>query len=89
MAALGLGDCERATRLFGAGQAAYDRIGGSPSAVDLARYDDALAAVRRELGDERLEQALREGRAFSVEQAVAYALEPTRAGAPTETIAPS
>jgi predicted ATPase/class 3 adenylate cyclase len=89
VAALGLGDCERAALLFGAGQAVYDRIGGSPSGVDLARYDDALAAVRRELGDERLEQALHEGRAFDVEQAVAYVLEPTRAGAPTETIAPS
>jgi predicted ATPase/class 3 adenylate cyclase len=87
VAALGLGDYERAARLFGAGQAVYDRIGAS-SGVDLARYDDALAAVRRELGDERLEQALGEGRALDVEQAIAYVLEPSRAGGPAETISP-
>jgi predicted ATPase/class 3 adenylate cyclase len=82
VAASGLGDYERAARLFGAGQAAYDRVGGSPSGVAVARYDDALATVRRELGDERFEQAFGEGRALDVEQAVAYVLEPSGAGAP-------
>jgi predicted ATPase/class 3 adenylate cyclase len=62
------------TRLFGAAQALRERSGRSLSAGMVLRHDLGLAAVRQRLTPETFATAWDEGRAMSLEQAIAYAL---------------
>jgi tetratricopeptide (TPR) repeat protein len=71
----GAGRPERAARLFAAADALQEsmRLRRSPS--DQPDHDDAVAAVRSSLGGATFTTAWTEGRAMTLEQAVAYALE--------------
>jgi hypothetical protein len=66
---------ERAARLFGAVDTLLE---SSPSVLtndDRQLYEQSLAAVRSLLNEEAFGRASAEGRAMSLEQAIAYALE--------------
>ncbi|HUG38093.1 MAG TPA: hypothetical protein VML54_14135 [Candidatus Limnocylindrales bacterium] len=68
------GDHARAARLLGAAEALRD-ASGTREMPDWPRANDQdVAAVRAALGDEAFAAAWAEGRAMSMEQAVAYAL---------------
>jgi tetratricopeptide (TPR) repeat protein len=64
---------ERAVRLSGAAAALKERIGGSQPMRGLWEEAD-IAAARAAMGDEAAAAALAEGRAMTVDQALAYAL---------------
>ncbi len=64
----------RAIRLFGATATLRHRIGGDWWPADRAAFDHHLAAVRDRLDAAAFTQAWHEGRAMTMEQAVAYAL---------------
>ena len=49
-------------------------VGFPPSSYDRVTDENASAATRTALGDEAFEQAWREGRAMTLEDAVKYAL---------------
>jgi DNA-binding NarL/FixJ family response regulator len=67
---------EQAARLFGAYDAIINTTGYGFFQVDRATFDRGRAAAYAELGEERWQTAVEEGRAMSVDEAVAYALEP-------------
>jgi non-specific serine/threonine protein kinase len=68
----GLGDHERAMRLFGAATAIQESFGGShPPPATL--IGNVVAVARDAIGIEATDRALAEGRAMSRDQAVAYA----------------
>jgi hypothetical protein len=69
------GQVERAARLFGATEAALSAVHGTFDAVDRMDYERHVAAARDQLGEEAFAAAWAEGRAMTLEQAVAYALE--------------
>ena len=71
----GLGQPERAARLFGAAEALREAIGAPlpPSGRD--DHEREVAAARAHLDEHAFVQALAEGQAMSLEQAIAYALE--------------
>jgi hypothetical protein len=62
-----MGQPERAVRLWGAAEALYDSIGKHTDYYD-------RAAARAQLDDATFAAAWAEGRAMTVEQAIAYAL---------------
>lgn len=64
---------EEAARLFGAAEAIRHRLGIALLPSDQTVADADLDLVRRSLGDESFDTAWTEGRALSVEDAVAYA----------------
>jgi tetratricopeptide (TPR) repeat protein len=64
---------ERAARLWGAGEALRDSVGGAPAAV--MKLEDPIAAAREAVGDEAVDRAVAEGQAMDLEKAVAYARE--------------
>ncbi len=66
---------ERAARLYGAAQALLDSIGAQLDPIDRLGYDQYVAAAREQLGEAAFAKAWAEGRAMTVEQAIAYALE--------------
>ena len=68
----------RSARLLGAVRAMDENV-DSPWFPDAERrtYDQALAETRAQLDDETFAAAWAEGQAMTVEQAIAYALEPT------------
>ncbi|MFQ5796017.1 MAG: BTAD domain-containing putative transcriptional regulator [Candidatus Bipolaricaulia bacterium] len=71
------GQPEQAARLFGAAEALREAIGFPlmPPDRTLLDYDRNVAAVRAELSEDAFEAAWTEGRAMTLEQAIAYALE--------------
>jgi predicted ATPase len=69
-----MGEGQRGLRLLGAARVLLDTIGGVLDAEDQPFYDQAIASAHRLLDDGQFEQAWREGRAMSMEQAIAYAL---------------
>jgi non-specific serine/threonine protein kinase len=71
------GQPERAARLIGAAEKTYEKVGLGPQPGDLVEYERYIAAVRAQLDEAAFDAALAEGRAMTVEQAVAYALEGT------------
>ena len=72
--AAGVGEVERAGRLFGAADAERERLRTvSPSAGEPMR-DRAMLRARAALSGDGYEAAHAEGRALSLEQAIAYAL---------------
>jgi hypothetical protein len=66
---------ERAARLFGAAEGLFEATGGGLAAADQAEHDRYLALAREQLDEAVFGAAWAEGRAMTMEQAVAYALE--------------
>ncbi|MBI4028349.1 MAG: hypothetical protein HY360_25415 [Verrucomicrobia bacterium] len=68
---------ERAARLFGAAEIVPEAARSPRNfwPVDRADYDRHIAAVRASLGEEAFAAAQAHGRALTMEQAIAYALE--------------
>ena len=67
----------RAARLLGAVEAFCASSGSPLHSYARLKYDRVVAAVRAQLDEAAFEAAWAEGRAMSLEQAVAYALEET------------
>ena len=65
---------ERAARLFGAAEGLREVMGAPLPPADRAGRDRSVAAVRSALGEEAFAAAWAEGRAMSLEAAVAFAL---------------
>jgi predicted ATPase/DNA-binding SARP family transcriptional activator len=65
---------ERAIRLLGAAEAFCETFGAQQPVADAPEYDRSVAEGRAALGEAGFAAAWAEGRAMSVEQAVAYAL---------------
>jgi predicted ATPase/class 3 adenylate cyclase len=62
----------KAVRLFGAGEAIAEPLGGGFEATPF-HFADPVGDARKAIGDEATEKALAEGRAMSQDEAVAYA----------------
>lgn len=78
----GRGQWDRATRLFGAAEALREETGADVEAPDRAEYERNLASARAQLGEEAFAKAWAEGRAMSMQEAVAYAFEETTSSPP-------
>jgi len=65
---------ERAVRLYGASDALLQTIGACLEQPAVAQRDHILPQLRALLGDDRFEAAWTDGRAFSWDEALAYAL---------------
>jgi tetratricopeptide (TPR) repeat protein len=74
MLALDEGVPERAARLFGAAEDLRAQAHASLTAFERAEYEAALARLRAALEPEALERAWAEGRALTLDQAIALAL---------------
>jgi predicted ATPase/class 3 adenylate cyclase len=66
---------ERAARLLGAAEALREVIGAPLPPADRAGHDRSVPAVRTALGEQAFATAWAEGRAMSLDEAVAFALE--------------
>jgi len=73
--ALAQGQAEKAVRLLSAASVLRISIGSVIDPADQAEYQNRRAALRAELGEERFVAIWTEGRALTLEQAIAYALE--------------
>jgi tetratricopeptide (TPR) repeat protein len=71
------GNNRRAARLFGAMEALVEHVGGASAASTAAEYERHRGDVGNGLGDAAFGAACAEGRAMTLEQAIAYALEET------------
>jgi Flp pilus assembly protein TadD len=69
------GQSEKAVRLFGAAAALRASIGSVIDPADQANYEKNRKSLRAKLGKERFKTIWEEGRAMTLEQVVAYALE--------------
>jgi non-specific serine/threonine protein kinase len=69
------GDSEKAVRLLSAAAALRISIGSVIDPVDQPEYQSRRAALRAKLGQERFALLWEEGRALTLEQAIAYALK--------------
>ncbi len=78
MSLAALGQSEPAMRLFGAGEALREAIGAPRSPVIRRPYEEVVETARAALGGAAF-AAWAEGRAMSLNQAVALALEQTAA----------
>jgi non-specific serine/threonine protein kinase len=65
---------ERAVRLLGAGEAFCETLGARPPVAFIPAYERTVAEARATLGEAAFVAAWAEGRAMSLEQALAYAL---------------
>jgi hypothetical protein len=73
--AVALGQSERAARLFGAAEELREAMGFRPLwPSERAEHERPVTAVRTALGQEAFAAAWTEGRAMSLEDAIAYAL---------------
>jgi len=77
--ACAIGQPERAVRLLGAEQVLREEVGYQIFPTVRADYEQAVAAARAQLGEEAFAAAWAAGRALTLEQALAYALEGTEA----------
>jgi predicted ATPase/DNA-binding CsgD family transcriptional regulator len=77
--AAGLWQCDRAVKLYAVCSALIDATGLMLPPGESAHYDAALSEMRRFMGPEAFESAWEAGFEFTVEQAVSFALEYTRA----------
>jgi hypothetical protein len=68
------GEPERAAPLLGVAEALFEEIGIRMDPNDRMEFDHSLAATRSRLGEEAFTAAWEQGRAMTVEQAIAYAL---------------
>ncbi|MFL5735691.1 MAG: tetratricopeptide repeat protein [Chloroflexia bacterium] len=71
----GVGPATRAARLLGATDYLLETIGARLDPLYNTEYERSTAAARARLGDAAFEQALQEGAAMSLAQAMAYGLE--------------
>jgi tetratricopeptide (TPR) repeat protein len=69
------GQRERAARLLGAAEALREAIGAPMHLPERSDYEQIVTELRSALGDEAFAVAWEEGRAMTLEQAIAYALE--------------
>jgi tetratricopeptide (TPR) repeat protein len=69
------GNPQRAARLLGAAEVLREALGTAVDTVDQGEYDQAVSIVRNRLDKDGFAIAWQEGRAMSMEEAVAYALE--------------
>jgi hypothetical protein len=74
--AMGLGEAERAARLFGAGARAREQSGAPAPPADQADLDRATETARVTLGPRKFERLCAEGRRMSAADAVTWALSP-------------
>jgi DNA-binding CsgD family transcriptional regulator len=82
MAALGgiaaaTGQPQRGARLLGAADALLQGIGSVLEAENRRPYQAGVASARAQLGEAEFEKAMHQGRSMLMEQAIAYALDPT------------
>lgn len=70
------GQGAQAARLFGAAEALLAAAGARFSDTDRVGYRDSVAGVRAQLGDEAFEAAWNAGRQMTLDEAIAYALQP-------------
>jgi predicted ATPase/DNA-binding CsgD family transcriptional regulator len=68
---------ERAARLLGAWEAAMEHMGAVSQPTNTPEFVRYIETVRVQLGEAAFQEQWHEGRALSLEQAVALALEPT------------
>jgi tetratricopeptide (TPR) repeat protein len=73
----GPGGAERGARMLGAVEALLETIGAVLDADDRLPYERSVASVRAQLGEEAFKRAWEKGRAMSMEQVIAFALEGT------------
>ena len=73
-AAVLAGDPERGTRVLAAADALLAAIGVSLEADDRIPYEHGVASARARLGEESFNRAWSEGKALTMEQAIACAL---------------
>src|SRR5262249_52408681 len=66
---------ERAARLWGAAERLRQTLGCRPAPAARATYERAMAIARAQLGEDAFAAAWAAGRAMTLEQAIAYALE--------------
>jgi predicted ATPase/class 3 adenylate cyclase len=71
------GEPVKGVRLFGASEALRERIGSALEPEDQLQYDRDMLDMRNQLSEEAFSKAWEEGRAMSMEEAIAYALEKT------------
>ena len=71
----GMKESERASKLSGAAQALFETTDYRIPAFDRGEFNRHIQIARDELGDTAFEAFAAEGRAMTMEQAVAYALE--------------
>jgi predicted ATPase/DNA-binding CsgD family transcriptional regulator len=69
------GEPERAVRLFGAADALFKPSGVGLPPGEQREHENILASVRGQLGAEEFQECWNQGRALSLEQATAHALE--------------
>jgi hypothetical protein len=74
------GEAQRAARLWGAAQALQEAKGIPRDTHWLAEADSRISAVRSNLGEQAWEEALAEGRAMTLDEAVSCALDEEEAG---------
>lgn len=72
------GEARRAARLWGAAEAALVAAASYMDNGDCIFFGRILSAAQAQLGEAAFEAARAEGRAMTLEQAVAYALEPSQ-----------
>jgi hypothetical protein len=77
------GEWQRAARLFAAAEVLRRTVSASLAPAERVDLAESVAAIRAALGEEAFSQAWSEGRAMSLEEAVAYALE-EETGHPSE-----
>ncbi len=84
------GQHARAARLWGAEETICEAIGATVRALYRADYDRGVAAARAGLGEEAFEAAWAQGRAMTLEEAIAHALdEPTTPQQEEDTPSPA
>ena len=81
-----LGQLQRASRLFGAVATHSERLQYRLDPADQIEFDRNVAAVRAQLTDDAFNAAWAEGRAMTLEQAIAFALSlPEPVFSPTDS----
>jgi predicted ATPase/DNA-binding SARP family transcriptional activator/DNA-binding CsgD family transcriptional regulator len=86
------GEVERAAKLFGAAQALCDAVGYHHTPEEAALREPYLATTRSRLGAAALKEAMAQGRAMRLEEAIEHALsgeEPSATPSSTTTAQPS
>ena len=66
---------DRAVTLLGAAQVLRELIDSSMTPPERAEYDQALATLREQLGQEKFQQAWKFGQPMSMDQAILFALD--------------